>query len=299
MDNYSIRDLETYSGIKAHTIRIWEKRYHLFQPNRTESNIRFYTNDELIKILNVATLLHQGWKISRICKLSEPELNKISERCQLDEVNTEYESKINGLVTAILGFDEARFVTIIDQCLALLGFTELIKQVIYPFLKRVGLMWMTEELCPSQEHFGSNIIRQKILTAFDALPVPVNQSKPPYLLFLPEGEYHELGLLVCNYMLRAKQLSTIYLGANTPLASVQKTHHYHPVSGLITFLVAKRQTQSLQDYIDQLYSTFPNTPIWLVMAHQNHSQLRLAKNMHLMHSIEDMDQLSSNSNKAS
>lgn len=291
MDNYSIRDLETYSGIKAHTIRIWEKRYHLFQPNRTESNIRFYSNDELIKILNVATLLHQGWKISRICQLSEPELNKLSERCQLAEVSTEYESKINGLITAILSFDETRFVTIIDQCLASLGFTELIKQVIYPFLKKVGLMWMTEELCPSQEHFGSNIIRQKILTAFDALPVPVQQSTPPYLLFLPEGEFHELGLLVCNYLLRAKQLSTIYLGANTPLASVYKTHQQHPINGLITFLVAKRQPQALQDYIDQLCNTFPKTPIWLMMAHQSHTQLRLASTIHLIHSIEDLEQL--------
>lgn len=298
MDNYSIKDLETYSGIKAHTIRIWEKRYNLFQPHRTESNIRFYSNEELVKILNVATLLHKGWKISRICQLSEPELNKQSERCQLAEVTSEFESKINGLIAAILAFDEAKFVKIIDQCSANLDFSEVIVQVIYPFLKKVGLMWMTEDLCPSQEHFGSNIIRQKILAAIDRLPLPAAAGTPPYVLFLPEGEFHELGLLVFNYLLRHKHQPTIYLGANTPLVSLQKMHQQVHPQTMVTFLVAKRQPTPLQEYLDQLSEAFPHTSIWLVIPNQNQAQLRLNSQMQVINHLEDLDQLITGPNLA-
>lgn len=290
MDHYSIRDLETYSGIKAHTIRIWEKRYHLFRPNRTESNIRFYSNDELIKILNVATLLHKGWKISHICQLSEPELNKQSERCHLVDQNNNYDIKINGLISAILNFEESKFTTIIEQCTRTNGFETVIKQIIYPFLKKVGLMWMTEELCPAQEHFGSNIVRQKILTAFDSLPVPSNELTKPYLLFLPEGEYHELGLLVFNYLLRSKHQPSVYLGANTPLPSVIKTHHQVKPLGLVTFLVAKKQPQLLQDYLVQLQQSFPQTPIWVVISNQS-LPFPIPKNIQLISSFEDLEQL--------
>jgi len=218
MGAYSIRDLERLSGIKAHTIRIWEKRYGLIEPHRTNTNIRTYCDSELKKLLNVSMLNRSGIKISKIAGFTQEEItDKIN---QLTNVVSDVESQIEGLTIAMIEFDEIKFERILSRSIIQNGFEKTIIQLIYPFLVKIGLMWQTSAINPAREHFITNLIRQKVIVAIDGQINAVNEDAGKLLFFLPEGEMHEIGILFFAYLAKNRGHQVIYLGQSVPTADI-------------------------------------------------------------------------------
>ena len=217
--NYSIKDLEKLSGIKAHTLRIWEKRYALFEPDRTDTNIRYYSNDDLKRILSISQLNKNGIKISVIAGMNDSEINeKVS---AINLIRTESEDMIDNMIVGMIDLNEAYFDKIFSACILKMGFENAIQKVIFPFFHRIGIMWQTGGINPAQEHFVSNIVRQKLIVANDGLSLTNEEKKSTNaVLFLPENELHEMSLLFYNYALRARNIRTVYLGQTVPLSSL-------------------------------------------------------------------------------
>lgn len=217
MNAFTIKDLENLSGIKAHTIRMWEQRYNFLKPQRSCTNIRYYSNDELKTILNIALLNKYGFKISHIDKMQPSEIcEKI---LTLREAEAIQERIINELVKEMVELQTEKFEVTINRYIHENGIEKTIKEIVFPFLEKIGILWQTGHIMPAQEHFVSNIIRQKLIVAIDG--VPCNPVGKPCILFLPEGEYHELGLLFLSYLLKNHGCRIIYLGANVPIRDVE------------------------------------------------------------------------------
>ncbi|MBK6634318.1 MAG: MerR family transcriptional regulator [Chitinophagaceae bacterium] len=219
MHSFTIKDLENLSGIKAHTIRIWEQRYSFLKPNRTGTNIRFYSNDELKTILNVALLNKFGFKISHIDKMNPAEIRE--KILSLNQQEAQLDRIVNSMIQYMVDLDMEGFENVIDDYISARGIEKTISQIIFPFLEKIGILWLTNHINPGQEHLVTNIIRQKLIVGIEMVRSSV-QSDKTVLLFLPEGEYHELSLLFINYMLKSKGVKTIYLGCSIPLSDVEQ-----------------------------------------------------------------------------
>ncbi|HSR39709.1 MAG TPA: MerR family transcriptional regulator [Phnomibacter sp.] len=218
MDSFTIKDLENLSGIKAHTIRIWEQRYSFLSPQRTETNIRYYNNAELKTILNVALLNKYGFKISHIDKMKPEEMRE--KILSLSQAQAQQERIINDLIQHMVDMDLERFEDVLDNYIMARGIEKAISQIIFPFLEKIGILWMTNHINPAQEHLVTNIIRQKLVVGIESAGSHLRSNKS-LLLFLPEGEHHELGLLFIYYLLKSRGVRTYYLGANVPLRDVE------------------------------------------------------------------------------
>jgi len=218
MTKFTIKDLENLSGIKAHTIRIWEQRYSFLKPSRTETNIRYYSNDDLKTILNISILNKYGYKISHINKMSVNDLR--ARVAELDLVGAQQERIVNELIQMMVDLDTAGFEKILDKQIAANGIEKVIIRIIFPFFERIGILWQTGHINPAQEHLTTNIIRQKLIVGIDQV-TPVIKIKRSFLLFLPEKEHHELGLLLVYYLLRKRGIEVFYIGANVPLKDAQ------------------------------------------------------------------------------
>jgi DNA-binding transcriptional MerR regulator len=214
MNVFTIKDLENLSGIKAHTIRMWEQRYNFLKPQRTESNIRYYDGQELKRILNVALLNKFGFRISSISRMSEDEIQE--KLLELTQSLACEERFVAELITAMMEMEVKRFEEILDNYILSKGLNKAVQHVIFPFLEKIGLLWTTNHLNPAQEHIVTNIVRQKLIVAIESAYSRM-EKKITFLLFLPEGEFHELSLLYVYYLLKSKGISTLYLGANVPL----------------------------------------------------------------------------------
>lgn len=219
MDFFTIKDLENLSGIKAHTLRIWEQRYGFLKPERTQTNIRYYNNDELKKILNISLLSKNGYKISHISAMSDVEINQAV--LSLKDPLSKEQKLSNILLQKLIDLDLTGFEKLLNTSLYEAGVDRTMETVVFPLLSKIGTLWLTSQIRPAQEHIVSNIIRQKILAAADQLPA-AKSSASTVLLFLPEGERHELGLLYMYYKLKKNHFNTIYLGADVPLADVKE-----------------------------------------------------------------------------
>lgn len=219
MTKYSIRDLELLSGIKAHTIRIWEKRYSIISPERTSTNIRYYSDDDLRRILNVSVLNKNGYRISDISHMSGSELN----RCILEagRQNDAYDIIVNSLLLAMMQLDEKQFDDIIMASVENSGFEITLTEVVRRFMEKVGLLWQTGSVSVIQEHFISSLLRNKIILAIENEHFYQEKAKL-FLLFLPGNEYHELALLFFHYMLRKAGHRVVYLGQNVPLELINQ-----------------------------------------------------------------------------
>jgi MerR family transcriptional regulator, light-induced transcriptional regulator len=217
MNSFTIKDLENLSGIKAHTLRIWEQRYSFLKPERTDTNIRYYSNDELKKILNVALLNKYGYKISHIDKMNEGEIKE--KILSLNQMEAQQERIVNELIQCMVDIDIDKLETILDKYISARGIEKTIIQIIFPFMEKIGILWLTNHINPAQEHLITNIIRQKLIVGIDGI-VPALKVNKSVLLFLPEGEYHELGLLFMNYLLKSRGVNTIYLGCNVPIRDI-------------------------------------------------------------------------------
>lgn len=284
MRNYSIKDLEQLSGIKAHTLRIWEQRYNLLTPKRTDTNIRYYDDADLRLILNVALLNENGFKISKIAKLSPVEISQ--EVINLTERSFMYDDQIHALTIAMVEFDEARFDKIISTNILKIGFELTMINVIYPFLSKIGILWQTGSIHPGQEHFISNLIRQKLIVAIDGQVNATNNKK--FLLYLPQGELHEISLLFSCYILKANGYQVIYLGQNTPEEDLNAVYQVHKPDYLLTVLTTSPNSEDLQDYLTSLGEKFKESVV-LVSGYQVIGKaLKLPSNIHVMHYLKDI-----------
>ncbi len=257
MGQYSIKELEQLSGIKAHTIRIWEKRYNLIDPSRTSTNIRFYSDDDLKKIINVSLLNNNGIKISKIADMSLDDISK--KVMDISEVLHDASIHIDQMVVAMIDMEEEMFEKIMNNLILHFGFEKMITDIVYPFLEKIGVLWLTHNITPAQEHFITNLIRQKIIVAIDGLPIPSKSAKK-ILLFLPAGEMHEMGLLFYHYLTRKAGYRTYYLGQNVPHEDLKKIVQVHIPDILLTSITASFNI-SIDQYFKTLTSDFPQLSI--------------------------------------
>ncbi|SMC77737.1 B12 binding domain-containing protein [Pedobacter africanus] len=217
---YSISDIERLIGVKAHTIRAWEVRYNLVPPKRTATNIRYYDDEDLKMLLNIVALNENGYKISRIAKLSKEQIADL-----VKQLNTEWGNEtvqLLNLSNAALRYDENDFSNILTGCIEEMGLIKTMDVVLFPFMKRVGMLWQSGTIDPSQEHFASNLIRDRIIVEIDKIEKPEKKDALRFILFLPEAEMHETGLLFARYLLKRCGHETLYLGSEIPYLDIQK-----------------------------------------------------------------------------
>lgn len=250
MSQYSIKQVETLSGVKAHTLRIWEQRYGLLKPERTDTNIRYYTDEQLRLLLNISTLNKHGIKISKIAGLNSKELSE--KVAGLYQNSSSADDLLNSLVECMLDFDEQRFEKILSSAIIKLGFENTFTQLIFPFLQRTGVLWATGSVSVAQEHFISNLIRRKIYIAIDSQSARLLPDAKTFLLFLPENEYHELLLLYTEYLLRVNGQQVVYLGNNTPLQDINSVINVHPLHFLVTYITTPVHETDQKEYIRNL-----------------------------------------------
>ncbi|TXK44456.1 MerR family transcriptional regulator [Pontibacter qinzhouensis] len=282
---YSIKELEQLSGIKAHTIRIWEQRYQILAPSRTDTNIRFYDDEDLKWLLNISLLNEKGTKISKIAKMTKEEVAQMVQH--LCEQSSEFDHHINGLITAMLDLDEALFDKVLSTATLQLGFQNMMQDVVYPFLKKIGILWQTGNISPAHEHFISNLIRQKILVAIDGQVVRRRDGHPTYMLFLPEGEMHEIALLYMNYLLRTLQIYTLYLGQSLPFEDLKLCYKSFKADYICTVLTSTPERSEVQAYIDTLSATFPEATIMVYGSQVQHDFLVFPANVTHLTSMQD------------
>ncbi len=282
MGKYSIKELERLSGIKAHTIRIWEKRYHLIEPRRTATNIRYYSDEELKKIINVSLLNNHGVKISHIADLDHEEL--VKKVLEFTEKKSEADIYINQMIVCMIDLDEEQFERQLSKLAEKFGMERTITEIIYPFLDRIGILWQTNNITPAQEHFISNIIRQKLIVAIDELPHPARPAKKA-ILFLPEQELHEIGLLFCHYLLKKEGVRVIYLGQMVPYADVRSIGMSHQPDLFVTSIITEQPPRDLQSYINTLSRDFPSSRVIATGGAISRIALSFPPNFHLADNV--------------
>ncbi|MCB0804222.1 MAG: MerR family transcriptional regulator [Bacteroidales bacterium] len=261
MANYSIKDLENFTGVKAHTIRIWEKRYNVVEPKRTCTNIRYYDDEDLKRLLNISILNRHGYKISNIVNFTEDSMHE--KILSLSQSYADVESQVESLVLAMIDMDEARFEKIFNTAVINLGFEDAIIKLMYPFFEKIGLLWQIGSINPAQEHFVSNLLRQKLIVAIDGLVENLNGTTKTFVLFLPEGEYHELGLLFYHYLIKKYNQKVFYLGETVPFEALNDVSKARKVDYFVTSVITARADDELQNYINRLSEEFPSSVIFM------------------------------------
>ncbi len=260
-DKYFIKDIENITGIKAYTLRIWEQRYGMLVPKRTDTNIRYYEEDDLKYMMNIAILNANGYKISRIAKMSREEVQRRT--LVISESNSSYQQQIQALASAMLDFDEREFNKILSINILKLGMEETTTHIIFPFLAHVGILWLSGSIHIAHEHFISSLIKQRMFVAIDQLNVPVSPVCKKFLLFLPNGENHELSLLFASFILRSRGHKVIYLGTSTPIDDLNKIFKIHNPDVIFCAITNSNQMMPVQVYMNTLSRSFPNTDVLL------------------------------------
>ncbi len=254
MDNFSIRDIENLCGVKAHTLRIWEQRYKLFVPKRKESLHRVYDCNDLKQLLRISFLYHHGYKISKIASLTSEQIQEEIDRIKPQCCN--YEIFVHQLIEASLQFDKDSFEKTINNLVIRIGLEKSINHVFYPFLERIGLLWMTNHVLPAQEHFCSHIIRKKIICAIDGLEL-VNNGKYNVVIFSPVGELHEIPLLVINYILRKHGIWTTYFGTNVSAETLEMYSSQHRVTHFYMHVITHLDNCGFETLVTDFCKRFP------------------------------------------
>lgn len=245
---FSIKDLENLSGIKAHTIRIWEKRYNLLAPERTRTNIRTYSLTNLQKLLNITLLYNNGYKISKIAQLSDQDIPKVvKELAAKDSLKSH---AINAFKLAMINFDQTLFFQTYDGLLAERTFSEIFKDIFIPLLNEIGLLWQTDSVTPANEHFITGLIKQKILINTEALQHKAAiRTDKVFVLYLPENEIHELGLLYVNYEIVRKGYKSIYLGQTVPMENLRDVMQYFDQLCFVSYFTVEPSNEKIKKYL--------------------------------------------------
>jgi len=297
VSTYSIKDLEQLSGIKAHTLRIWEQRYELLNPKRTDTNIRYYDDDDLKLILNVALLNENGFKISKIAKLTREQMRE--EVFNLTKRNLTHEDQIHALTITMIEMDEERFDKILSTNILKIGFEQTMVHIVFPFLSKIGILWQTGAINPAHEHFISNLVRQKLIVAIDGQIY--RDSGKKWVLFLPEGELHEIGLLFAAYIIKSKGHKVIYLGQSTPNDDLLSVYNLHKPEFMFTVITTSPSSEYVQEYIDALNERFEISNILLTGFQVLGQDLKIPPNVkvvqhlgHIKHMLEEMEAVGEN-----
>lgn len=258
---YSIKDLERLTGIKAHTLRIWEKRYNIVEPERSNTNIRSYNDENLKRLLNISILVKNGHKISKIADLNNDQINdKILEISRLSQ---NYTSQIESLIVSMIEIDEFKFESILNASIMKLGFETTVFDILYPLFERIGVLWQIGSINPAQEHFISNLIRRKMLVAIDALPPANGKDTKQFILYLPEWELHEIGLLLYEYLIRKKSHKVIYLGQSLPMDDLISISKSKSPDYILTSFTSPLPKSELRSYLDILANNFTDQTIFI------------------------------------
>lgn len=256
---FTIKELESFTGVKAHTIRIWEQRYGLLAPDRTDTNIRRYNDRDLKKLLNISLLNSLGYKISAISKMSDNDI--ATEIAKHNAVNPGDTHRMNSLKVAMLNYDEMLFDEIVDGHIEKYGLELTFKDVLLPFLNEIGLLWQTDAICPAHEHFISNLVRTKLLHHVSLLkPKSAEGSERTFVLFLPDLEIHELSLIMINYLLRVSGFRTIFLGISVPADDLKQIYNRIGAVEFISIFTTHPPMVLLSDYLKKLAAEFEDTP---------------------------------------
>ncbi len=291
MRTYSIKDLENFTGIKAHTIRIWEQRYSLLSPNRTDTGYRFYNDEDLKKILSISVLLKSGIKISKIASL--PKEDVVHELSKIDNSTTVNDSKIElcitNLLTGALNFDDKIIESELSNFQATFTPFEFISKIIYPLLSRIGLMWEIDEITPLQEHFLSNRIRQKLFVEMDKLQ-HLDKEEFDFVLFLPETETHEIGLLVANYLMLSANIKTMYLGPQVPVSNLCVMLAEKKIKNAFGFIFISPGKEKFKKVIRMLEENCKETNFYWSGSAPLFESIKLGKNQRFIPNIEIFNQ---------
>ncbi len=277
MIRYSIKDLEQLTGIKAHTIRIWEKRYQFISPERTSTNIRYYSDSDLKKLLNVSILNREGIKISNIVNMSNEEINE--RIISVSETSHDYNNQIEQLVIAMIDLDELRFDRILSSSVIKLGFDDTVIKILYPFFDKIGLLWQIGTVYPAQEHFVSSLVRQKLIIAIDGQSGSYKPNAKSFLMFLPSNEWHELGLLFYSYLVKKAGYKVIYLGQSVPFEDLVEVNRKHQVDYLFTSIITPVTQRKYTEYLQQMSIAFPEKKIFISGYQTNEYNIGLPGNV--------------------
>lgn len=263
---FSIRDLENLSGIKAHTIRIWEKRYALLSPERTSTNIRTYSLNSLQKLLNITLLYSNGYKISKIAKIPEDNIPVIVR--EIVAKNSIKNHAINAFKLSMINFDQSLFINTYNSLLREKSFQEIFHTSFIPLLNELGLLWQTDTISPAHEHFITSLIKQKILINTEKLQhlEPIRKDKI-FVPFLPENEIHEIGLLYLNYEIILKGYKSIYLGQTVPLDTLKDVMKYFDNLHFISYFTVAPTKERIKKYVDEfskIVENHSNSKLWVL-----------------------------------
>tara|TARA_Y100000385_G_scaffold290900_1_gene365974 strand:- start:3996 stop:4892 length:897 start_codon:yes stop_codon:yes gene_type:complete len=251
---FSIKDLEHFTGVKSHTIRAWEQRYKLLVPKRTATNIRYYSGDDLKKLLNVSYLMYHGMKISKIAELGDQALlDKVNE-VQIEEGGLS--AVFSRLKLSMLNYDEALFNEIVREHSDEHGLEKTVLEVFLPFLSQIGVLWLTNSICPAQEHFISHLMRQVLNSAVDCLQDDLKSDAPIAVLYLPEREIHDISLLFIHFLCRKYQIRSVFLGASVPFSDLMGVAEQFPNARFVSYCTTYPASSEAQSYVNLVTSEF-------------------------------------------
>ncbi|MDW3211292.1 MAG: MerR family transcriptional regulator [Reichenbachiella sp.] len=253
MITYTVAQVESLTGISAHSLRVWERRYNFIKPHRTETNIRYYSDKQLKKLINVGILLKHNYKISKVAAMDDNKIHDLISSILLGQQEN-YQDDIKSLTVSMIDLDEAGFNKLFNTHINKNGLVNTFIQLIYPFLQHVGVLWGINKTMPAQEHFISNLIRQKLISATENLPLARSEA-PSLLLYLFEGEDHEIGLLLANYIAKELGWKTYYLGSNVPYENIEIISKQTSPDLLFTMFVSPRKSkfaQAMDDFLKNI-----------------------------------------------
>lgn len=288
---FSIKDLENLSGVKAHTIRIWEKRYNLLEPERTETNIRQYDLINLKKLLNVTFLYNHGYKISKIARYKESEIKELIENLGTGDQET---FAIQEFKKAMFEFDHALFATTYEQLAKEKSFDSIFYDVFIPLLDEIGTLWLTGTIDPVHERFTSELIKQKIILNIHKFRQEQKFNSPPeFALFLPHEEIHEIGLLFANYLFLKHGHNTIYLGSNIPLGNLNHLLKHYSNITFLSYLTVKPDDRTVNEYVQDYLEGIGKSKgyhLWLMGSKiQNLQAKDLPKKVEIIYSLKELE----------
>jgi len=289
--DFSIKDLENLSGIKAHTIRIWEKRYNLLEPNRTDTNIRYYSLKSLQKLLNVSYLNRNGYKISKIADLEEKEISTLVR--EIASITSLHNHGINSFKLAMMNFDQNLLHKTYSKLLQEKSFKQIFYEIFIPFLGELGMLWQTDTISPAHEHFVSVFIKQKILVNIEKIQnIETLDSSKTYVLFLPDNEIHDIGLLFVNYELISNGFKSIFLGKSIPMESLIDLQKFYTDIVFISYFTIRPDKNHVNEYIEDFNNVIQkndNSEFWILgKMLENVDINNLPKRVKIYSSIENL-----------
>lgn len=293
MSYYSIKQFSEITGITKFVLRTWENRYDFLKPERTESNIRVYTDEMLVRALNINLLLKNKYKISKICKLDDSQIAKEIENLEKNESGDLTVQYINEIIISCINFNGVKFNNIYNEGVKKFGLKKFYKDVLLITMQRIGILWLSNQVSPSQEHFLSEQIKQKISASINDVFYK-KQTGKNWLLFLPENEFHEIGLLFAKFILVKNGHNVIYLGSNVPYESLNDVVKKQKIDAVLFFAVTRSSKNNLSYTANYLSNIFKNSEYYVISNNLSINK-DLISNLKIIESVDGfVEEVSSN-----